>query len=170
MLYLRQKENELIVIDEPELSLHPQLQARLLDEILELTKSMQVVISTHSSSMTSIESAINKGVIARVYENNGGSVISCIDDTCRGYFKSYNSNIYNPHIIGSDARSCFFAEDGFIVTEGQEDVVLFPKNFRTVRFTKQSAIFWLWSRWRELYFTNCIYSEVSWIFSYWCYF
>lgn len=101
------KENELIVIDEPELSLHPQLQARLLDEILELTKSMQVVISTHSSSMTSIESAINKGVIARVYENNGGSVISCIDDTCRGYFKSYNSNIYNPHIIGSDARSCF---------------------------------------------------------------
>lgn len=121
------KENELIVIDEPELSLHPQLQARLLNEILELTKTLQVVISTHSSSITSIESAINKGVIARVYEANGGSVISCIDDTCRGYFRSYYSNIYNPHIIGSDARSCFFAEDGFIITEGQEDVMLFPK-------------------------------------------
>lgn len=121
------KENELIVIDEPELSLHPQLQARLLDEILELTKTTQVVISTHSSNMTSVESAINNGIIARVYEHNSSSVISCIDAKCREYFKSYSGNIYNPHIIGSDARACFFAEDGFIITEGQEDVMLFPK-------------------------------------------
>jgi len=121
------KPDELIVIDEPELSLHPQLQARLLNEILELTKSTQVVISTHSASMISIEAAINGGVIARVHEKNNSSVISCIDDTCRGYFKSYSSNIYNPHTIGSDARSCFFAEDGYIITEGQEDVMLFPR-------------------------------------------
>lgn len=121
------KKDELIVIDEPELSLHPQLQTRLLDEILELTKTNQVVISTHSANMISIESAINKGVIARVYEKDGSSTVSSIDDQCRKYFNSYVNNIFNPHTIGSDARSCFFAEDGFIITEGQEDVMLFPK-------------------------------------------
>lgn len=120
------KIDELIVIDEPELSLHPQLQGRLLKEILELTKKVQVVISTHSPNMISIESIINGGVVARIYEKDNSSRISCIDDICRDYFRSFSSNLNNPHIIGSDARSCFFAEDGYIITEGQEDVVLFP--------------------------------------------
>lgn len=133
--------DELIVIDEPELSLHPQLQARLLNEILELTKSTQVVISTHSASMISIESAINGGVIARIHEKDNSSIISCIDDTCRNYFKSYSNNIYNPHTIGSDARSCFFAEDGYIITEGQEDVMLFPKILEQLGFTKDIPFF-----------------------------
>lgn len=120
------KIDELIVIDEPELSLHPQLQARLLNEILELTKNVQVVLSTHSPNMLSIKSAINEGVIARVFERNGSSKINCIDETCRSYFKSFSYNLYNPHILGNDARTCFFAEDGFIITEGQEDVMFYP--------------------------------------------
>ena len=28
--------------------------------------------------------------------------------------------------MGTDARACFFAEDSLIITEGQEDVVLYP--------------------------------------------
>ena len=119
--------NELIVIDEPELSLHPQLQIRLLNELLEFTKDRQIVISTHSPNMISIEAAVNGGVISRIFENGNGSQIACIDNTCRRYFSSYMKNIYNPHTIGSDARSCFFAEDNLIITEGQEDVLLFPQ-------------------------------------------
>ena len=121
------KSDELIVIDEPELSLHPQLQARLLEEILETTRKIQVVISTHSPNMISIDAAGNGGVIARIYEKDKSSMISCIDDKCRKYFKAYMGNINNPHIIGNDARACFFAEDGYIITEGQEDVKLYPK-------------------------------------------
>ena len=119
------KPNELIVIDEPERSLHPQIQARLLNEILELTKFTQVVISTHSVNMISIESAINKGVIARVHEESNTSVISCIDDICRVYLKSYSNDLYNPQIITGDVRSCFFAEDGYIITKGLEDIMVF---------------------------------------------
>lgn len=135
------KPDELIVIDEPELSLHPQLQIRLLNEILELTKTNQVVISTHSANMVSIEAAINGGEIARVFENEKGSVIASIDNTCREYFKSYANNIYNPHILGNDARSCFFAEDGFIITEGQEDVLLIPKILNQLELPNTIALF-----------------------------
>lgn len=135
------KPNELIVIDEPELSLHPQLQIRLLNEILEFSKSVQIVISTHSPNMISIESAINGGEIARVFERDNSSVIAEIDKACRAYFKSYISNIYNPHIVGNDARSCFFAEDGYIITEGQEDVLLMPKLLEQIGFANEIAFF-----------------------------
>lgn len=118
--------DELVVIDEPELSLHPQLQNRLLDKLLEVTQNKQVVIATHSVNMISNEAIANGGTIARVFESNEGSVIKSLDENCRNQFKSYMKNINNPHIMGNDAKACFFAEDGFIITEGQEDVVLYP--------------------------------------------
>lgn len=117
---------ELIVIDEPELSLHPQLQHRLLIEILEKTRDSQVVISTHSPNMLSLESIVNGGMVARVFESSNGSTICMIDDESREFVKSTSHNLNNPHIFGTDARACFFAEDGLIITEGQEDVVLYP--------------------------------------------
>jgi predicted ATPase len=118
--------NELIVIDEPELSLHPQLQRRLLDEILEKTRYSQVVISTHSPSMLSLESIVNGGMVARVYETSEGTKVREIDDRSRKFIASAEQNLNNPHILGTDARACFFAEDSLIITEGQEDVVLYP--------------------------------------------
>ncbi len=123
----RAQEREIIVIDEPELSLHPQLQNRLLDEIMEVSRRVQVVISTHSANLLSIESAVNEGQIARVHEENGKSVISCIDERCREYLRSFSNDVYNPHTMGLDAKGCFFAEDGLVITEGQEDVMLIPK-------------------------------------------
>ena len=138
---LKPESDELIVIDEPELSLHPQLQLRLLDKLLEVTKNFQVVIATHSPNMVSIEAAINGGQIARVFEKDSTSVISCIDEKCRGYFSSYIENIYNPHMWGTDARSCFFAEEGLIITEGQEDVLLFPKILEQLGSSKNVPFF-----------------------------
>lgn len=119
-------QNELIVIDEPELSLHPQLQHRLLRELLDKTKHSQIVISTHSPNLLSLESIINGGIVARVFESDEGSIVKIIDEQSRGFIKSVYNNINNPHILGIDARSCFFAEDGLVITEGQEDVMLYP--------------------------------------------
>jgi len=117
---------ELLVIDEPELSLHPQLQRRLLDEILQRTKDTQVVISTHSPNMLSLVSIVNGGMVARVFESDNGTSVCMIDDESRNYINSTSHNLNNPHILGTDARACFFTEDGLIITEGQEDVVLYP--------------------------------------------
>ncbi len=118
--------DEFLVIDEPELSLHPQLQRRLLDVILEKTKDSQVVISTHSPSMLSLESIVNDGMVARVFESEEGTKICMLDEVSRDFINSTSHNLNNPHILGTDAKACFFAEDGLIITEGQEDVVLYP--------------------------------------------
>lgn len=118
--------NELIVIDEPELSLHPQLQLRLMNEIMEKTKDSQIVISTHSPNMLSLKSIENGGVVARVYESQEGTMVREIDERSRKFIASAGQNLNNPHVLGTDARACFFAEDNLIITEGQEDVVLYP--------------------------------------------
>lgn len=36
-------------------------------------------------------------------------------------------NLYNPHIFGLDARELFFQEERIILTEGQEDVLMYPR-------------------------------------------
>lgn len=119
-------ENQLVVIDEPELSLHPQLQMRLLREILERTRMSQVVISTHSPNMISSVAIANGAMIARVFDDGDGSKICMIDEKSREFVASTMGNLFNPHVLGLDARSCFFAEDNLIITEGQEDVMLYP--------------------------------------------
>lgn len=133
--------NELLVIDEPELSLHPQLQKRLLNEILNKTKDSQVVISTHSPNMLSLESIINGGKVARVFESSEGTQIREIDDRSRTFISSVTHNINNPHIMGTDARACFFAEDNLIITEGQEDVVLYPVIMQSLGFEYEIPFF-----------------------------
>lgn len=49
--YMAQQSNKklIVIIDEPELHMHPALQAKLLEFILEISKDSQVFISTHSS-------------------------------------------------------------------------------------------------------------------------
>ena len=91
--------------------------------------------------MISIDSIINNGQIARVHEIKGSSTISHIDETCRQYFKSSLNNIYNPHIFGNDARACFFAEDGVLITEGQEDVVLIPRLLEKLEISDHISLF-----------------------------
>ena len=93
--------NELLVIDEPELSLHPQ-------------------------------SISNGGTVSRVFESSDGSKICAIDERSRKFISSVSHNLNNPHIMGTDARACFFAEDNLIITEGQEDVVLYPVIMRAL--------------------------------------
>ena len=119
--------DELLVIDEPELSLHPQLQRRLLYEIVCLTSDRQILIATHSPELVDIESIINGANIARIADEEEGSKIYEIDDKSKSYFKQLDGDLFNPHAFGYDSKSCFFAEDNIIITEGQEDVVFLRK-------------------------------------------
>lgn len=41
-------ENNVILIDEPEISLHPDLQRKLFNLLVEYSKDKQIIVSTHS--------------------------------------------------------------------------------------------------------------------------
>lgn len=133
---------DIIVIDEPELSLHPTLQRNLLRVLARFASDRQIVLSTHSPYMIDVEAILNGGTLCRVWEREDGSHIHSIDTVARdalGKLASHNRN--NPHQFGLNAREVFFLGDGIVVTEGQEDVVLLPDVFRQVGCPLEAEFF-----------------------------
>lgn len=121
------KPGDVIVIDEPELSLHPALQKRVFNLLNDFSKDRQIIISTHSPYFVDIMSIINGSQLVRVFNDGSGTEIYQLSADGREVIEKLASgNIYNPHTFGLDARELFFQEDGIIVVEGQEDVLLFP--------------------------------------------
>ncbi len=67
--------SSLIAIDEPELSLHPALQRKLAELLLEYSKDRQIVIATHSPYLVRLDALEEGATIARVHQTEKGSVI-----------------------------------------------------------------------------------------------
>jgi hypothetical protein len=118
----------LIVIDEPELSLHPQYLKRLLGLIGRYSSNRQIVIFTHSPALVSWSFVANGAEIARVYKESGRSLIAQpAREVLLDLLKSAEGNVNNPHVLGLDANETLFLEDRVILLEGQEDVVYLPR-------------------------------------------
>lgn len=118
---------DLIFIDEPELSLHPTLQKKLLIQLLEYSVSRQIIIATHSPYFISWESLENNGKIARtVKEKTGTKIYELKQSTANGMLSLLN-DLNNPHTLGLDAKEIFFLDDNVILVEGQEDVIFLNK-------------------------------------------
>ena len=120
------QEGDLIVIDEPELSLHPTYQRRLASLFADYAKDRQIVYATHSPYFVDFVHVLNGAEVARVHRRAGGSTISQLKRETAEKFKGILNDYYNPHILGLDAREVFFREEGVVVVEGQEDVALYP--------------------------------------------
>lgn len=118
---------ELILIDEPELSLHPKYQRRLSRLFAEFAEERQIVLATHSPYFVDLEYISNGAKVARVHVEGGGSKISQLTRDSADQLKGLMNNRNNPHILGINARETFFQDDGVIVLEGQDDVMLYPK-------------------------------------------
>jgi len=106
------KDSTIYLIDEPELSLYPQAQRKLLALLLEESKSKQVFISTHSSYFTDPNSISN---IFRFQKDNstGIKVLPEIGGTASFDLKE-NRNFFFRH------RDLFFTNTAIFV-EGIED-------------------------------------------------
>ncbi|MFN4236871.1 MAG: ATP-dependent nuclease [Vogesella sp.] len=116
-----------IVIDEPELSLHPALQKRLSKLLSKYAQDRQIIIATHSPYFIDLKSLRNGGNIIRVVTGPQGTKVHQASSTTKHSIQRLSEgNIYNPHVFGLDARELFFLEDQIILTEGQEDVLLLP--------------------------------------------
>lgn len=121
------KPDTTIVIDEPELSLHPTLQKRLFNLLKDYAKDHQIVIATHSTYFIDPDSILNGATLARVVNSESGSKIIQITERSRNSLRKLaTKDTYNPHVFGLNTKEIFFQEDGIIVVEGQEDVVCFP--------------------------------------------
>lgn len=131
-----------IVIDEPELSLHPSLQKRVASKLCEYAIDRQIIISTHSPYFVDIKSIIHGGSLVRVTTGENGTKIFELSQESKELIKKIGTNnLYNPHTFGLDAREVFFQDERIIVTEGQEDVLLFPEIAKQVNLEIKGNFF-----------------------------
>ena len=118
---------ELIVIDEPELSIHPVHQERVATLLEEYSADRQIIYATHSAHFVGFEFVAAGASVSRVHKEAGISRISRLSNATADALRGYLNNLHNPHILGLDARKVFFLEDRIVLVEGQEDVVYFQK-------------------------------------------
>ncbi|MDX1830495.1 MAG: AAA family ATPase [Lutibacter sp.] len=116
-----------IIIDEPELSLHPSLQRRMSRLIEEYSKDRQIVISTHSPFFINWESIINGAELSRTVKHEDITSINYLTRESVDEIKTLLKNFNNPHILGINANEVFFLDDNIILVEGQEDVIFFKR-------------------------------------------
>jgi predicted ATP-dependent endonuclease of OLD family len=122
--------NEIIIIDEPELSLHPSLQKKLSKLLAEYAQDRQIVIATHSPYFIDWEAIFNGANIIRIIKNGRKTIVypnEKISDDIRKKMGSFMNDTHNPHVLGLDSKEIFFLEDNIILVEGQEDVIYYKK-------------------------------------------
>lgn len=127
-LYDAEKEST-IVIDEPELSLHPQYQKKIMNLLLQEATDKQIIISTHSPYFISWKALENGAIINRTIKEikNGEIDIRTLSQDSVKFICKTIKDYHNPHLWGTDTKELFFLEDNIIIVEGQEDVVSFNK-------------------------------------------
>ena len=119
-----------MIIDEPELSLHPLAQKRLLQLIAEYATQRQIIISTHSPYFVEWEYIENEARLNRIVkEEDKVSKIYTLKE-----FNSYKplisgGNWQQPYLADVVAKEIFFQEN-ILFLEGQEDVGLLKQYFK----------------------------------------
>jgi len=130
--FIEENDKEILVIDEPELSLHPQLQKRLAVLLAKYSTNKQIILITHSSYFIRWEDFKNGAKIIRLNKKE--------DKKCEVFFLKNDAFYYEklvslsedwqrPYLLDAVAREIFFGEN-VVFTEGQEDVGLIKKFIR----------------------------------------
>lgn len=119
----------LVVIDEPELSLHPELIRRLGGVFADFARDRQIVVFTHSPQLVSWDCIENGAEIARVYKFGADSRIAQATRSTIRNVSALRGDWANPHTLGLDAAEILFLGDGVILVEGQQDAALLPRAF-----------------------------------------
>jgi AAA domain, putative AbiEii toxin, Type IV TA system len=126
------KDGDTIAVDEPELSLHPALQRKLSELLIEYSATRQIVVSTHSPYFIGLNALPNGATVARTHLVGEESKISQLSSATAKSIFGLMKNDNNPHVFDLLAQEIFFVEDRTILVEGQEDVVFFKRVERAI--------------------------------------
>jgi len=135
------EEETLLVLDEPELSLHPQLVKRLGRVLSRFASTRQIVVFTHSPLLVSWDDIQSGAEIARVHKAGSDSRIAQVPRATIDEVSKARGGWRNPHTLGSDANEALFLDDGIVVVEGQEDAGLLPVVFEQAGVPQRGTVF-----------------------------
>lgn len=146
--------NTTILIDEPELSLHPQSQKKLAKVLSEKAKNRQIIICTHSPYFINREDFLNWAKFVRLNKyNDAKCTIHQLKNPKNYLITQWSLNNYQqPEFLDIVSKEIMFSEK-ILFVEWKEDVWLikkFIKEFRTeLSWTISFDIFWYWSWWKD---------------------
>ncbi len=123
-----------LLIDEPEVSLHTEVIKTIGEVLKEYAQKYQIIISTHSPYLINWEAIKSGGKLIRTI-NNGKIATYELDNLIIKGLSMNSSN--NPHIYGTTAKEVFFLKDKIILVEGQEDVVCYRKIIKRLNLNKE---------------------------------
>ena len=135
------KEDNVIIIDEPEISLHPDLQMKLFNLLLEYSKEKQIIITTHSPYFINWNIISNKGKIIRLKREEKSIVAFELKEETKERIKGLLKNGNNPHILSLNANEIFFMDDNIILTEGQDDVICYKEIMKQKNYENTASFF-----------------------------
>ena len=119
-------DGSIVMIDEPEASLHPVAQRRLMSLFRVESERLQIIIATHSPLFVCWTSLANGGALVRVTREHARSCrVSQLSQQTAIAVAGLARDLNNPHVLGQDATEVLFQPDGIVLVEGQEDVVCF---------------------------------------------
>lgn len=101
--------NSVIAIDEPELSLHPAFQKRIMELFKEYAKDRQIIINTHSPYFIDMHSLVNGANLYRTVKKSNGNIYAYeLSKEAKKSIQGFLKNINQPHTLGNEAKEIFF--------------------------------------------------------------
>lgn len=135
-------QNSTIVIDEPEIALHPDVQQRLMQRLIYHSKTKQIIICTHSPYFINL-SLLNHGAkIFRFYKENENTGIYTIKPENISKINSLLNTIEQPYLQDIKSKEIFFL-DKVILVEGPDDIYGYKSLFEKFNY-KTSGSFYGW--------------------------
>ena len=134
-------ENNVILIDEPEISLHPDLQRKLFNLLVEYSKDKQIIISTHSPYFVDWRLFSEKAKIIRLKKSVDSIKKFELTETTKKGILGITNDYQKPHILSLNANEIFFLSDNVILTEGQDDVICYRELFKKYGYQTSASFF-----------------------------
>ena len=134
--------NSTIIIDEPEIALHPDVQQRLMKRLIFHSKTKQIIISTHSPYFIDLNLLNNGAKIFRFYKENENTNVYSINPNNVSKINNLLNTIEQPYLQDIKSKEIFFL-DKLILVEGPDDIYGYQSLFKKFDY-KTSGNFYGW--------------------------